>query len=86
MNSPLSDDASLPRNRQHLENEIATIDALLAATEAKIKAAMAEEDPARGIWRAQEIHQLQEDRLVLQTRRTLRQVRIRRLLLEEADA
>ncbi|MDD6182071.1 MAG: hypothetical protein ACI33N_06195 [Desulfovibrionaceae bacterium] len=47
---------------------------------------MAEEDPARGIWRAQEIHQLQEDRLVLQTRRTLRQVRIRRLLLEEADA
>ncbi len=47
---------------------------------------MAAEDPARGIWFAQEIHQLQQDKLVLQTRRELRQVRIRRLLLEEAEA
>ena len=58
---------------------------MLTETEQAIKDTMAKEDPARGIWFAQEIHRLQQEKLILQTRRDLRKVRIRRMMLEDSD-
>ena len=83
--NPLSDDASLPASQPALESEIATIDSLLLETEARLKECMMAENPAKGVFFAQEIHALQKEKLVLQTRRELRKTRIRRLLFAAAQ-
>lgn len=83
--NPLSDDASLPASQPALESEIATIDSLLLETEAQLKERMMAENPAKGVFFAQEIHALQKEKLVLQTRRELRKTHIRRLLFAAAQ-
>lgn len=76
----LSDDASLPQSQAELEAEIALIEGMIKDTEATTRALMAREDPARGRFFAQEIHAMQQQKLVLQTRAELRRVRVRRIL------
>ena len=78
----LSDDASLPQNKAELEAEIAIINTELDETDAALRTLLAAEDPAAGVFYAQDIHTLRQKKLMLMTRKELRQVRIRRLLAE----
>lgn len=75
----LSDDASLPEQIPQLKQEIATIEQALKELDAQTRAAMASENPAQGIFCAAKIHELRQQKLVLQTRRELRAVKIRRI-------
>lgn len=76
----LSDDASLPEVIPELEAEIATIDAALDDLDISLRQLLAAENPEAGRFHAQEIHVLRQRKLMLETRRELRRVRIRRLL------
>ncbi len=55
------------------------IDELLSKNDAALRTLLASEDPSAGIFHAQDIHKLRQEKLVLMTRKELRQVRIRRL-------
>ena len=81
----LSDDASLPEAIPELEAEITTIDAALDELDVSLRQLMAAEDPAAGRFHAQEIHALRQRKLMLETRRELRKVRIRRQLWEGGE-
>lgn len=69
----------MPQTKPELEAEIAIIDRELDETDAALRTLLAAEDPAAGIFYAQDIHNLRQKKLMLMTRRELRQVRIRRL-------
>ncbi len=64
-----------------LETEIAIIDVMLDENDAALRTLLAAEDPSAGVFYAQDIHELRQKKLMLMTRRELRQVRIRRLAL-----
>lgn len=59
--------------------EIATIEQALQELAGQVRATMAAEDPEQGVFFAAEIHALRQQKLVLQTRKELRAVRIRRI-------
>ncbi len=52
---------------------------MLEENDAALRTLLAAEDPEAGVFYAQDIHKLRQEKLVLMTRRELRQVRIRRL-------
>ena len=79
----LSDDASLPQTKTELEAEIATIDCMLEEGDAALRTLLASENPESGIFHAGDIHTLRQQKLMLLTRRELRQVRIRRILYQQ---
>ncbi len=66
-----------------METEIQLIDNLLDENDAALRTLLATEDPAAGIFYAQDIHELRQKKLVLLTRKELRQVHIRRLAYAE---
>ena len=70
----------MPQTKAELETEIAIIDRELDETDAALRTLLAAEDPVAGVHYAQDIHGLRQQKLMLLTRRELRQVRIRRLL------
>ncbi len=53
--------------------------------DAALRTLLAAEDPAAGVFYAQDIHELRQKKLVLLTRKELRQVRIRRLAFQEYE-
>ncbi len=55
------------------------IDELIQEQETAIRETMLAEKPAEGIFYAAKLHTLRQDKLILQTRRDLRRVRLRRL-------
>ena len=69
----------MPQTKAELEAEIATIDRELDETDAALRTLLVAEDPAQGVFYAQDIHNLRQQKLMLMTRRELRLVRIRRL-------
>ncbi len=75
----------MPEAIPELEAEIATIDAALNELDISLRQLMAAEDPAAGRFHAQEIHDLRQRRLMLETRKELRKVRIRRRLQEDGN-
>lgn len=81
----LSDDASLPLTKPELEAEIATIDRELEETDAALRTLLAAEDTTTGVFYAQDIHSLRQQKLMLMTRKDLRKVRIRRLQYTESE-
>lgn len=70
----------MPQTQKELEAEIAILDAALDETDAALRTLLAAEDPANGVYHAQDIHSLRQQKLVLMTRKELRKVRIRRIL------
>lgn len=75
----------MPDTIPQLKQEIATIEAALVALDTELRSHMAAEDPAAGIFRAAEIHNLRQEKMVLLTRREFRAVRIRRIKYMEAE-
>ena len=74
---------SLPTTINELEEEIAQIDASRRLCTDLIKDFMAKEDPEKKIFFAQEIHELIQQRNMLETHKEFRRVRIARLKYEE---
>ncbi len=72
----------MPQTKTELEAEIVIIDNMLEENAAALRTLLAAEDPAAGLYYAQDIHKLRQEKLMLMTRRELRQVRIRRLAVE----
>ena len=70
----------MPQTQTELEAEIAILDTMLAETEATLRDLVARENPAKGVFFAQEIHTLRQQKLVLKTRQELRRTHIRRIL------
>ncbi len=59
------------------------IDEMLDENDAALRTLLAAEDPTSGVFYAQDIHNLRQEKLMLLTRKELRQVRIRRLAVGE---
>lgn len=74
----------MPQARAELEAEISLIDGELDGIDAALRTLLAAEDPATGVFYAQDIHTLRQKKLILMTRRELRQTRIRRILAGQA--
>ena len=74
---------SLPTTINELEEEIVQIDAWRRLCTDLIKDFMAKEDPEKKIFFAQEIHELIQQRNMLETHKEFRRVRIARLKYEE---
>lgn len=74
----------MPQTKPALEAEIAIIDRELDETDAALRTLLTAEDPATGVYYAQDIHNLRQQKLVLMTRKQLRQVRIRRIHYNES--
>ncbi len=74
---------SLPTTIKELEEEIAQIDAWRELCSNLIKDFMAKEDPAKKIFFPGEIHELIQERNMLETHREFRRVRIARLKYDE---
>ena len=77
----LSDDASLPDTIPELKTEIRIIEEQLAELLEELKKVSAAEDFTAGIFYPEKIHTLRQNKLVLETRKELRKVRIRRIEL-----
>lgn len=77
----LSDDASLPDDISALEAEIAFILQAQKDCEALLRKLVSEEDPANGVFFAQEIHEARHTKLRLEVQKELRRVRINRIRL-----
>lgn len=74
---------SLPTTIKELEEEIAQIDAWRELCTHLIKDFMAKEDMEKKIFFAKEIHELIQERNMLETHREFRRVRIARLKYDE---
>lgn len=59
--------------------EIATIEQALLELASQLRESMLAEKPEQGVFFAAEIHAMRQQKMVLQTRRELRAVRIRRI-------
>lgn len=73
---------SLPETMTELEAEVAFIEAAQARCSAMIRDLMNREDPAEGIFFPAEIHELHQQKNMLETHKEFRRVRMRRLRLE----
>ena len=76
--SPL-DDASLPTDKEGLEEEIAELQRRLDANRQKIQTLMAEEDTKKGIFHAAAIHEAKQTGMILSYQKELREVRPNRM-------
>lgn len=74
---------SIPMTISELEEEIKQIDEWRELCSRLIKDFMAKEDMQKKIFYAKEIHELTQQRNMLETHREFRRVRISRLKLEE---
>ncbi len=74
---------SIPNGINELEEQIRQIDEWRALCTKLIKDLMAKEDMEKKIFFAKEIHELTQERNMLETHREFRRVRIARLKLEE---
>ncbi len=74
----------MPQTKKELEAEIALIETMLSENDAALRTLLAAEDPQNGVNYAQDIHELRQKKMVLMTRRQLREVRIKRLLYSES--
>ncbi len=74
---------SIPMTISELEEEIKQIDEWRELCSRLIKEFMAKEDMQKKIFYAKEIHELTQQRNMLETHREFRRVRISRLKLEE---
>ncbi len=68
-----------------MEAEIAIIDVMLDENDAALRTLLASEDPAAGVFHAQDIHKLRQEKLMLMTRKELRLTRIRRIIAENIE-
>ncbi len=76
----------MPQTKKELEAEIALINTMLEENDAALRTLLAAEDPQSGLFYAQDIHNLRQEKMVLITRKQLREVRIRRIVYNEPDA
>ncbi len=74
-----NENASVSRQTETIEQEIAALRAEHAAAQDRIKQLINEEDPANGILFHDEIFRLQQDKLRVDTEIQFRQVALRRL-------
>ena len=74
---------SLPTTIFELEAEIELISAAQKKCDAMIRDLMNREDPTAGIFFPAEIHELHQQKNMLETHKEFRRVRIRRLRMEE---
>ncbi len=73
---------SLPETITELDEQIARIESLQKICADTIKELMGREDIARGIVFPQEIHELQQQKNMLETHKQYRRVRVRRLQMQ----
>lgn len=80
----------MPDTIPQLMQEIATIEQALQELADQLREKMGAEKPEQGVFFAAEIHAMRQQKLVLQTRKELRAVRIRRIKymgeLEDLDS
>ena len=74
-----NENASVSRQTETIEQEIAALRAEHAATQDRVKQLINEEDPANGILFHDETFRLQQDKLRVDTEIQFRQVALRRL-------
>ncbi len=74
----------MPQTKKELEAEIALIETMLSENDAALRTLLTAEDPQNGVNYAQDIHELRQKKMVLMTRKQLREVRIKRLLYSES--
>lgn len=72
----------LPETMTELEAEAALIEAAQKRCDDMIRDLMSKEDPAKGIFFPAEIHELHQQKNMLETHKEFRRVRMRRLRLE----
>lgn len=72
----------LPETMTELEAEVAFIEAAQKRCDEMIRDLMSREDPAAGIFFPAEIHELHQQKNMLETHREFRHVRMRRLRME----
>ncbi len=58
---------------------------MLEENDAALRTLLIAEDPQSGVFYAQDIHELRQKKMVLLTRKQLREVRIRRILYNEQE-
>lgn len=80
----LSDDGSLPQTVEELEAEITIIEQMITENMQKLKELMQSESFKDGIFFAKEIHDQRQTKLILQTRKYLRTVHVRRIRYMES--
>ncbi len=73
---------SLPETMTELEAETALIETAQKRCDDMIRDLMSKEDPAKGIFFPAEIHELHQQKNMLETHKEFRRVRMRRLRLE----
>ena len=74
----------LPETISELEEQIARIEETQAQCMRTIRELMAREDPMRGVAFPAEIHELHQQKNMLETHKEFRKVRIRRLRFQES--
>lgn len=74
----------LPETIPELEDQIALIEKAQAQCVQTIRELMAREDPMRGVAFPAEIHELHQQKNMLETHKEFRKVRIRRLRFQES--
>ena len=79
----LLDDTALPGDAPALKLQIADVEARQQACLAHIRALVASEDPAKGIFHAAAIHEAKQRKMMLQYQKDLRIARLNRLGMEE---
>lgn len=72
----------LPETMTELEAEVAFIEAAQKRCDDMIRDLMSKEDPAKGVFFPAEIHELHQQKNMLETHKEFRRVRMRRLRLE----
>lgn len=75
----------LPETIPELEEQIACIEKAQAQCARTIRDLMAREDPMRGVAFPAEIHELHQQKNMLETHKEFRKVRIRRLRFQENE-
>ncbi len=75
----------MPQTKKELEAEIAQIEIMLEENDAALRTLLTAEDPQSGVFYAQDIHNLRQKKMVLLTRKQLREVRIKRLAYMDDD-
>lgn len=69
----------LPASQAELEAEIRLLDTALEQTDTALRTLLSAENPSAGIYYAQDIHALRQEKLILRTRQELRRVRVRQM-------